>query len=80
MKRALILFENAVAATALAAMVVLPILEIALRRAFGIGIPGAGPIVQHLVLWVGFLGGAIAAREGRLLALATGVQRPLPRV
>jgi C4-dicarboxylate transporter DctM subunit len=71
-KRALILFEDAVAATALAAMVVLPVLEIALRRATGIGIPGAGPIVQHLVLWVGFLGGAIAAREGRLLALATG--------
>ena len=72
MNRVLILFEDAVAATALAAMVVLPVLEIALRRATGIGIPGAGPIVQHLVLWVGFLGGAIAAREGRLLALATG--------
>jgi C4-dicarboxylate transporter DctM subunit len=71
-KRALIVVEDAVAATALAAMVVLPVLEIALRRAAGIGIPGAGPIVQHLVLWVGFLGGAIAAREGRLLALATG--------
>jgi tripartite ATP-independent transporter DctM subunit len=71
-KRALILFEDAVAATALAAMVVIPVLEIALRRAAGVGIPGAGPIVQHLVLWVGFLGGAIAAREGRLLALATG--------
>src|SRR6185295_909524 len=30
------------------------------------------PIVQHLTLWVGFLGAAIAAREGKLLALATG--------
>jgi C4-dicarboxylate transporter DctM subunit len=75
-KRALVLFEDAVAATALAAMVVLPVLEIALRRTAGIGIPGAGPIVQHLVLWVGFLGGAIAAREGRLLALATGAFVP----
>jgi C4-dicarboxylate transporter DctM subunit len=75
-KRALVLFEDAVAATALAAMVVLPVLEIALRRSAGIGIPGAGPIVQHLVLWVGFLGGAIAAREGRLLALATGAFVP----
>jgi len=37
-KRALILFEDAVAATALAAMVVLPVLEIALRRAAGVGI------------------------------------------
>jgi tripartite ATP-independent transporter DctM subunit len=64
--------EDAVAATALAVMTVIPLLEIVLRRTAGIGIPAAGPIVQHLVLWVGFLGAAIAAREGRLLALATG--------
>jgi tripartite ATP-independent transporter DctM subunit len=70
--RAFTLLEDAVAATALAAMVLLPLLEIALRRTLGAGIPGAGPIVQHLVLWVGFLGAAIAAREGRLLSLATG--------
>lgn len=65
-------FEDVVAALALAVMTVIPLLEIILRRAFGVGIPGAGPIVQHLVLWVGFLGAAIAAREGRLLSLATG--------
>ena len=64
--------EDAVSATALVVMTVIPLLEIVLRRAFGIGIPGAGPIVQHLVLWVGFLGAAVAAREGRLLSLATG--------
>jgi C4-dicarboxylate transporter, DctM subunit len=64
--------EDAIAASALAVMTVIPLLEIVLRRALGIGIPAAGPIVQHLVLWVGFLGAAIAAREGRLLSLATG--------
>ena len=64
--------EDAIAAIALAVMTVIPLLEIVLRRTAGIGIPGAGPIVQHLVLWVGFLGAAIAAREGRLLSLATG--------
>src|SRR2546423_4704864 len=53
------------------AMVALPILEIAVRRLFGVGIPASGPIVQHLTLWVGFLGAAIAAREGKLLALAS---------
>jgi C4-dicarboxylate transporter, DctM subunit len=68
--------EDAVAATALVVMTVIPLLEIVLRRAVGIGIPGAGPIVQHLVLWVGFLGAAIAAREGRLLSLATGTLVP----
>jgi C4-dicarboxylate transporter DctM subunit len=64
--------EDAIAATALAVMTLIPLLEIVLRRAVGLGIPAAGPIVQHLVLWVGFLGAAIAAREGRLLSLATG--------
>lgn len=64
--------EDGLAATALAVMTIIPLVEIVLRRTAGIGIPGAGPIVQHLVLWVGFLGAAIAAREGRLLSLATG--------
>jgi tripartite ATP-independent transporter DctM subunit len=64
--------ENLVSSLALLAMVVLPILEIGVRRVFGVGVPGSGPIVQHLTLWVGFLGAAIAARDGKLLALATG--------
>ncbi len=62
------------------AMVVLPLLEIAVRRLFGIGVPASGPIVQHLTLWVGFLGAAIAAREGKLLALATGTFIPAGRM
>lgn len=69
---ALAILEDLVAACALAAMVLLPLLEIGLRRLAGIGVPAEGPIVQHLVLWVGFLGAAIAARDGKLLAVATG--------
>jgi C4-dicarboxylate transporter, DctM subunit len=68
--------EDSLATLALAAMVVLPLSEIVSRRAFGRGIPGAGPIVQHLTLWVGFLGAAIAARDGQLLALATATFIP----
>jgi C4-dicarboxylate transporter DctM subunit len=68
--------EDGIAATALAAMVVLPVAEIVARRLFGVGVPGSGPFVQHLTLWVGFLGAAIAAREGKLLALATGTFVP----
>lgn len=52
-------------------MVVLPLAETAARRLLGVALPGAAPIVQHLTLWVAFLGAAIAAREGRLIALAT---------
>ena len=53
-------------------MVLLPLAESLLRSLFGIGMPAAAPFVQHLTLWVGFLGAALAAREGKLLALATG--------
>lgn len=68
--------EDAVSAIALTVMALLPLLEILWRRLFGGGIPGSGPIVQHLVLWVGFLGAAIAARDGKLLALASGTFIP----
>jgi tripartite ATP-independent transporter DctM subunit len=74
--RLLATIEDGVAALALAAMVILPLVEIAIRRLFGVGIPGSGPFVQHLTLWVGFLGAAIAAREAKLLALATGAAVP----
>jgi tripartite ATP-independent transporter DctM subunit len=52
-------------------MVLLPLLEIPLRK-LGTGIPGAISVERHLTLWVAFLGAALAAREGKLLSLATG--------
>ena len=64
--------EGGIASLALLAMAFLPIAEAAMRLVFGIGIPGSFPFVQHLTLWVTFLGAALAAREGKLLALATG--------
>jgi tripartite ATP-independent transporter DctM subunit len=75
----LTLVEDGIAALALAAMVVLPLAEIIVRKAFGVGIPGSGPFVQHLTLWIGFLGAAIASREGKLLSLATGTFIPAGR-
>jgi tripartite ATP-independent transporter DctM subunit len=62
--------ENGVAGLPLAAMVVLAAAGLG-ARALGTGVPGGGPIVQHLTLWLGFLGALVAAREGRLLNLAT---------
>jgi len=75
-KRALVRLEDLIASFALLVMVLLPLSEIVARKAFGRGIPGSGPIVQHLTLWVGFLGAAIASRDGKLLALATGTFIP----
>ncbi len=72
--------EDLTATVAIAGVGLLPLAELLVRRFFGVGIPGAGPFVQHLTLWVGFVGAAIAAREGKLLALATGTFLPEGRV
>jgi tripartite ATP-independent transporter DctM subunit len=63
-------FENSLTAIALLAMATLPLLEIAIRKFHSSGIPGSATWVQHLVLWVAFLGAAIAARRGELLSLS----------
>jgi len=62
--------ENWLISTALGVMMVLPLLEVALRR-FNSGVSGSAEMLQHLVLFVAMAGGAIAARENRLLSLST---------
>lgn len=53
-------------------MAALPLAEILIRRVYPSGIPGAASWVQHLALWLGFSGAAIAARRGELLSLTAG--------
>jgi len=64
--------ELLLATLALGGIMLLPLAEIFSRKFLGQGIPGAGPYAQHSTMWVGLLGAAIAAREGKLLSLATG--------
>ena len=54
----------------LAALMALPLLEMGLRRFHG-GLAGSTTFVQHFTLIIGMLGGAIAARDGRLLSFST---------
>ncbi len=63
--------ENLVIALALAILMLLPLAEIVLRKAFHSGLNGSTAFQQHLVLIIGLLGGMFAARDGRLLALST---------
>lgn len=62
--------ENLVVAVGLAAMVLLPLAEVVSRLIWEQGLPGSQSLTQHLTLLVGTLGGAIAARENRLLAIS----------
>ena len=68
--------EELLAAGALAAMALLPLAEIVVRPIVAGGIPGSIPFVQHLTLWVGFLGAGLAARQNKLIALATATFIP----
>ena len=68
--------EDLIASFAALGIMVLPLSEVVLRRFFNTGVPGAAPFTSHLTLVVGLVGAAIAAREGKLLALATGTMVP----
>ncbi|MBI4477120.1 MAG: TRAP transporter large permease subunit [Acidobacteria bacterium] len=76
LKRVAARFEDSLATLALAGVILLPLVEIVVRRAFQVGIPGSGPFTQHLTMWVGLLGAMVAARDGKLLSLATGTFLP----
>ena len=68
----LAVFEDALSVGALVLMAAIPIVEAAIRPVYPAGVPGSTMWVRHLVLWVGFLGAAVAARRGELLSLSAG--------
>lgn len=63
--------EDAALAVVLALMMLVPPVEIVLRKLIGQGISNAPAIVQHLTLIAGMMGAAIAAREHRLVSLGS---------
>ena len=65
--------EDGLAVAAFLGMGFLPVLELALRGAFGTGVPGSFGYVQHLTLWVAFLGALIASRARRHITLFHGI-------
>jgi tripartite ATP-independent transporter DctM subunit len=69
---AVIGLENAALATVFLLAIALPLAEIALRAALHVGVEGVAALVQHLTLALGMMGAAVAAREHKLLQLATG--------
>ena len=80
MKSFAIQTENRIASLALGGSMILPLAETASRKFLGTTIPGSGVIASALTLWLGLLGAAIAARDGKLLTLATGEFLPKGRI
>jgi TRAP-type C4-dicarboxylate transport system permease small subunit len=57
-------------------MIVAAFAQIALRNFVGVGLPGSESLVRYLVLWVGFIGASLAAREGRHITIEVIKLRP----
>jgi C4-dicarboxylate transporter DctM subunit len=72
--------ENRIASLTLGGIMLIPLAEIASRKFLGAPIPGSSAYASVLTLWLGMLGAAIAARDGKLLTLATGEFLPKGRV
>ena len=62
--------EDRLLAAVLGLMCAIPVVELILRATIHRGILGASSIVQNLVLVIGMLGSAVAARECRLLTIS----------
>lgn len=65
--------ENSAAGIALLFIALLPALEVFIRFFFKTGIHSSTEYVQHLVIWITFVGGMITSREGRHLTLSAGL-------
>jgi C4-dicarboxylate transporter, DctM subunit len=63
--------EEAALAAALLAAMALPLIDAVGRPLGGFHVPGGAPYLQQLTLWLAFLGGLLATREGAHLTLST---------
>jgi len=68
-ERKLLVLERAALTALIALMVFLSFLQVVLRGAFSSGLLWGDTLLRHLVLWVGFLGAAVAAAEDKQFAM-----------
>ena len=61
--------EKILIAVLLTAMILLAFLQIVLRNFFSTGIDWGDSLVRYLVVWVGFIGAAIAVREKKHITI-----------
>jgi C4-dicarboxylate transporter, DctM subunit len=63
--------ERSVLVAALALATLLPLVDVIGRPLWGFHIPGSDAYVQHLTLWIAFVGGLAAASQAKHLTLST---------
>lgn len=63
--------EDILALTVFFLLAFLPAFETVSRLFGGSGVPASPVLVQHMTLWIGFVGAVLATRQNKLLALTT---------
>jgi len=71
--------EQTLVSILLSVMIIIAFLQIVLRNLFATGLTWGDPLVRNLVLWVGFIGAAIATREGKHISIDVVSQWVPPR-
>ncbi len=61
--------EQTLVSILLSVMILIAFFQIILRNLFATGFTWGDPLVRNLVLWVGFIGAAIATREGKHISI-----------
>lgn len=61
--------EKAAVVVLLSLMILVAVFQIVLRNFFATGFDWGDPLVRYLVLWVGFIGAAIATREDKHIVM-----------
>ncbi len=71
--------EQTLVSIFLSVMILIAFLQIVLRNLFATGLSWGDPLVRNLVLWVGFIGAAIATKEGKHISIDVMSQWAPPR-
>jgi TRAP-type C4-dicarboxylate transport system permease small subunit len=71
--------EQTLISILLSVMIFIAFFQIVLRNLFATGLTWGDPLVRNLVLWVGFIGAAIATREGKHISIDVISQWVPPR-
>ncbi|MGC8594492.1 MAG: TRAP transporter small permease [Candidatus Kryptoniota bacterium] len=72
------LIENLFLVIFLTATMIMAFLQVILREFWSTGIVWADVFLRHLVLWIGFLGAALAAKESRHFSIDIFTKRLAP--
>ncbi len=80
LERALLWVERTTVVVILTVMIGLAFLQVILRNVLSVGFLWADPLLRHAVLWIGFIGASIAARQEKHINIDMVTRFLPPRV